>query len=154
MTIKLEGDLLARDTRIALVVSRFNDFLTAKLVEGAVDAYTRHGGDAGTLTLAYTPGSFEMPITALKLAQTGKFQAVVCLGCIIRGQTDHYDHVASEATKGIAYVGVQTGVPTIFGVITADNLEQAIDRAGAKQGNHGAKAMMTAIEMVNLLKKI
>ena len=154
MTIKLEGDLLARDTRIALVVSRFNDFLTAKLVEGAVDAYTRHGGDAGTLTLAYTPGSFEMPLTALKLAQTGKFQAVVCLGCIIRGQTDHYDHVASEATKGIAYVGVQTGVPTIFGVITADNLEQAIDRAGAKQGNHGAKAMMTAIEMVNLLKKI
>ncbi len=154
MVTRLEGDLLARDTKVAIVVSRFNDFLTAKLVEGAVDAYSRHGGDPATLTLAYTPGSFEMPVTALKLAKTGKYQAVVCLGCVIRGQTDHYDYVANEASKGIAFVGLQTGVPTIFGVVTADNLEQAIDRAGAKQGNSGAKAMLTAIEMVNLLKKI
>ncbi len=154
MAIKLEGDLLARDARIAIVVSRFNDFITARLVEGALDAYARHGGDAEKLTVAYVPGSVEIPIAAMRLAKGGKFDAIVCLGAVIRGATDHYDYVAAEAAKGIAQVGLQTGVPAIFGVITADTLEQAIERAGTKQGNNGAKAMMAAIEMVNLVKRL
>ena len=154
MAIKLEGDLLARDARIAVVVSRFNDFITARLVEGAVDAYARHGGDAEKLTIADVPGSVEIPVVALRLAKSGKFDALVCLGAIIRGATDHYDYVAAEAAKGIAQVGLSTGVPAIFGIITAETLEQAIERAGTKQGNNGAKAMLAAIEMVNLLKKL
>lgn len=148
------GDLLAHQTKVALVVSRFNDFLTSKLLEGAIDAFVRHGGDRKNLAVAHVPGSFEIPLTAQKLGQSGQFDAVVCLGCVVRGQTDHYDYVAGEATKGIAQVSLATGVPTIFGIITAENLEQAIERSGTKQGNHGAKAMLTAIEMVNLLHQI
>lgn len=145
---------MTRDAKIALVVSRFNDFITSRLLDAAVDCYSRHGGDAGQLTVAHVPGSMELPVAAMKLAKTRKPDAVVCLGCVIRGQTSHYDHVASEAAHGIARVGIETGVPTIFGVITADTLEQAIERAGSKQGNQGAKAMLAAIEMVNLLKTI
>lgn len=154
MTLKLEGDLLARDAKIAIVVSRFNEFLTSRLLDAAIDTYRRHGGSEDRLTVAHVPGSFEIPVAALTLAKSGKFDAVVCLGCVIRGSTDHYDHVAGEAAKGIGQVGIQTGVPTIFGIITADSLEQAIERAGSKQGNQGAKAMLTAIEMVNLFKQL
>lgn len=154
MTTPLEGDLLARDARIAVVVSRFNDFFTKQLLEGAVDFHKRLGGNPESLTVAWVPGSFELPVTARRLAKSGKFDAVVCLGCIIRGSTGHYDHVAGECAKGIAQVGLETGVPTIFGVITAENIEQATERSGSKQGNAGAKAMMAAVEMVNLFKKM
>ncbi len=154
MTMRIEGDLIVRDAQVAIVVARFNDFMTAKLVEGAIDAFVRHGGKAQSITIAYVPGSFEIPTVAQKLAKSGKYQAVVCLGCVIRGATDHYDYVVQNATKGIGEIGLQTGVPTIFGIITADNLEQAIERAGTKQGNHGAKAMLAAIEMINLLKQV
>lgn len=154
MSKRLEGDLVVRDAKVAIVVARFNDFITAKLVEGAIDAFARHGGDPDKLVTAYVPGSFEIPTAAMHLAKTGKYDAIVCLGCVIRGATDHYDYVVQNATKGVGEIGLHTGVPTIFGIITADNLEQAIERAGAKQGNHGAKAMLTAIEMVNLLRKM
>ncbi|MCE9592497.1 MAG: 6,7-dimethyl-8-ribityllumazine synthase [Planctomycetes bacterium] len=154
MTTPLEGDLLARDARIAIVVSRFNDFFTKQLLEGAIDIHTRLGGKPAAITVAWVPGAFELPTVALKLAKSKKFDAVICLGCVIRGATAHYDHVAGEAARGIAQVGLETGVPTIFGVITADNIEQATERSGSKQGNAGAKAMMAAIEMVNLFKKM
>jgi 6,7-dimethyl-8-ribityllumazine synthase len=154
MPIKLEGDLLPREARIAVVVSRFNGFITTRLVDAAVDIYARLGGDAGRLTIAWVPGSFELPLAALLLARSGRFDAVVCLGCIIRGATGHYDHVAGQCAAGIARVGLDTGVPTIFGVITAENLEQAIERAGSKQGNQGEKAMLAAIEMVNVGRKL
>lgn len=154
MVRKLEGDLLAGDSKFAVVISRFNDFITGKLLEGAIDALVRHGGKEANLTVAYVPGSAELPVAAMKLAQSGKFAAVICLGCIIRGATDHYEHVTQLAVRGIGEVGIKSGVPTIFGVITADNLEQAIERAGSKQGNHGARAMLTAIEMANLLRKL
>ena len=150
----LEGDLLAGDARIGIVVSRFNEFITGHLVDAAIDAHVRHGGDARHLTVAYVPGSFESPAAAKKMAESGKFDAVVCLGCVIRGATDHYDYVATEAAKGIGQVSLSSGVPVIFGVITADTLEQAIERAGSKQGNQGAKAMLTAIEMINLYKHL
>ena len=152
--VKLEGDLIAGDARVGLIVARFNDFITGHLVDGAVDAFVRHGGKAGNVTLAYVPGSFEAPAAAKKMAESGKYDAVVCLGCVIRGATDHYEYVATEAAKGIGQVNLATGVPTIFGIITADNLEQAIERAGSKQGNQGAKAILTAIEMVNLYKQL
>jgi len=148
----LEGDLLARDAKIGIVVSRFNDFLTRPLLDAAIGTYTRLGGDADRITVAWVPGSFELGVAALRMAQSGQFDAVVCLGCVIRGSTGHYDHVAGEAAKAIGHVGMQTGIPTIFGVITADTLEQAIERAGTKQGNQGAKAMNAAIEMVNLFR--
>ncbi len=154
MPTQLEGSLLAGQAPIAVVVSRFNDFITARLLEAAIHTYTRHGGDADQLTVARVPGSFELPVAALKLAQTGRFQAIVCLGCIIRGATSHYDHVTQQAAQGIGRVNTATGVPTIFGVITANTLEQAIERAGSKQGNQGAKAMQAAIEMANLIQQI
>ena len=157
MVEMLEGELLATGTRIAVAAGRFNDFITSRLIGAAVDTFKRHGGDpdaSGSLTLVRVPGSFELPLAALKLARSGKFDAVVCLGCVIRGQTDHYDFVAKEAARGIAAVALETGVPTIFGVITADTLEQAIERAGAKQGNQGGAAMLAAIEMANLSRKI
>ena len=153
MPEKLEGDLLARGTKIAIVVSRFNDYITRQLVEGAVDIYARLGGDPAKLTIMHVPGAFELPVAALNLARGGKFDAVICLGCVVKGATDHYDYVAGEAARGIARVGLDTGVPTIFGVITAETMEQAIDRAGGKHGNQGAKAMFAAVEMANLFKK-
>lgn len=150
----LEGELLAGGAKIAIVVSRFNDYLTEHMLKAAVNTFTRLGGDPEHLTVVHVPGSLELAVTAKKLAESGRFDAVVCLGCVIRGETDHYDHVVEQTAKGIGEVGTQTGVPTIFGVITADTLEQAINRAGAKQGNQGGKAMLAAIEMVNVMKKI
>ena len=154
MPTRFEGDLLARDAKIGVVVGRFNDFITTRLLDGAVDCYTRHGGGVEHLTVAHVPGSFEIPVVAMRLARSHRVDAVVCLGCVIRGATSHYDHVAGQAVRGIGQVGLETGVPTVLGVLTADTLEQAIERAGTKQGNQGFKAMVTAIEMVNLLKQI
>lgn len=150
----IEGDLLAADRRIGLVVSRFNDFLTGRLLNSACETYRRHGGDPDTLVAAWVPGSYELPLTARELAGSGRFEAVVCLGCVIRGGTDHYEHVAKACLEGIAQASLETSVPVLTGVITADTLEQAIDRAGAKQGNLGAKAMLGAIEMANLRRNL
>lgn len=154
MSSRIEGELLPGDARFAIVVSRFNDFITGRLLDGAVETHRRQGGNGDLITVVHVPGSFELPVAAQKLAKGGKFDAVICLGCVIRGQTDHYDYVAGEAAKGIGQVALQTGVPIIFGVITADTLEQAIDRAGAKLGNQGGKAMLAAIEMATLMKKL
>ena len=150
----LEGKLLAEGQRIGVVAARFNEFITAKLVGGAKDAFVRHGGDENKLDLAWVPGAFEIPLVAKKMVESGKYDAVVCLGAVIRGATPHFDMVANEATKGVADVGLQTGVPVIFGILTTDSIEQAVERAGTKAGNKGFDAMTTAIEMINLLKQI
>ncbi len=149
-----QGRLSAGGFRFALVSSRWNDFLTARLVEGALDALERLGADEGAVEHYRVPGSFEIPLAALKAAQTGRFDAVVCLGTVIRGQTPHFEYVAGEVTKGVAQVALQTGVPVLYGIVTADTLEQAIDRAGVKAGNKGFEAAMSAVEMVNLLKSV
>ena len=149
-----QGRLSAGGFRFALVSSRWNDFLTARLVEGALDALERLGADEAAVEHFRVPGSFEIPLAALKAAQSGRFDAVVCLGTVIRGQTPHFEYVAGEVTKGVAQVGLQTGVPVLYGVVTADTLEQAIDRAGVKAGNKGFEAAMSAVEMVNLLKSV
>ena len=149
-----QGRLSAGGFRFALVSSRWNDFLTARLVEGALDALARLGADEGAVEHFRVPGSFEIPLAALKAAQSGRFDAVVCLGTVIRGQTPHFEYVAGEVTKGIAHVSLQTGVPVLYGIVTADTLEQAIDRAGVKAGNKGFEAAMSAVEMVNLLKAV
>jgi 6,7-dimethyl-8-ribityllumazine synthase len=149
-----QGQLSAGGFRFALVSSRWNDFLTARLVEGALDALARLGADEGAVEHFRVPGSFEIPLAALKAAQSGRFDAVVCLGTVIRGQTPHFEYVAGEVTKGIAHVSLQTGVPVLYGIVTADTLEQAIDRAGVKAGNKGFEAAMSAVEMVNLLKSV
>ena len=148
----LEGKLLAEGQRIGIVAGRFNEFITSKLIGGALDAFKRHGGDEANVDLAWVPGAFEIPLVAKKMAETGKYDAVVCLGAVIRGATPHFDMVANEATKGIANVGLH--VPIIFGVLTTDSIEQAVERAGTKAGNKGFDAVTTAIEMVNLLKQI
>lgn len=150
----LEGKLSAQGLKFAIIVSRFNSLVTQRLLDGAMDALRRHGADENSITIAWTPGSFELPLVAKKFAQTGKYDAVICLGCIIRGDTPHFEYVASETTKGIAQVMLETGVPTVFGVVTADTLEQALERAGAKAGNRGFDAAMTAMEMANLLREI
>ena len=149
-----QGRLSAGGFRFALVSSRWNDFLTARLVEGALDALERLGADEGAVEHFRVPGSFEIPLAALKAAQSGRFDAIVCLGTVIRGQTPHFEYVAGEVTKGVAHVGLQTGVPVLYGIVTADTLEQAIDRAGVKAGNKGFEAAMSAVEMVNLLKSM
>jgi len=149
-----QGRLSAGGFRFALVSSRWNDFLTARLVEGALDALERLGADEGAVEHFRVPGSFEIPLAALKAAQSGRFDAVVCLGTVIRGQTPHFEYVAGEVTKGVAHVSLQTGVPVLYGIVTADTLEQAIDRAGVKAGNKGFEAAMSAVEMVNLLKDV
>ena len=131
----LEGKLLAEGQRIGVVAARFNEFITAKLVGGAKDAFVRHGGDENKLDLAWVPGAFEIPLVAKKMVESGKYDAVVCLGAVIRGATPHFDMVANEATKGVAHVGLQTGVPVIFGILTTDSIEQAVERAGTKAGN-------------------
>ncbi len=155
MQIKqIEGALGAADTRFALVVSRFNDFIGQKLVEGAVDCIRRHGGSEENITIYRCPGAFELPMVAKKVAVTGNYDAVITLGVIIRGSTPHFDVIAAEATKGIAQASLDTGVPIAFGVLTTENLEQAIERAGTKAGNKGFDAAMTAIEMVNLYRQI
>ena len=148
----LEGKLTAEGLRIGIVAARFNEFITNKLVSGAIDALTRHGASAENMTMAWVPGAFEIPLAAQKMANSGKVDAVICLGAVIRGSTPHFDYVSNEVTKGVAHVGLQTGVPTVFGVLTTDTIEQAIERAGTKAGNKGFDAAMTAIEMANLLK--
>ena len=151
---QIEGVLSAKDARFALVVARFNDFIGQKLVEGAVDCIRRHGGSEENITIYRCPGAFELPMVAKKVAVTGKYDAIITLGVIIRGSTPHFDVIAAEATKGIAQASLDTGVPIAFGVLTTENLEQAIERAGTKAGNKGFDAAMTAIEMVNLYRKI
>ncbi len=150
----IEGKLLAEGQKIGIVAARFNDFITNKLLEGAVDAFVRHGGDREALDVAYVPGAFEIPLVAKKMAESGKYDAVLCLGAVIRGATPHFDMVANEATKGVAHASLQTGVPVIFGILTTDSIEQAVERAGTKSGNKGFDTMNTAIEMVNLLKQL
>jgi 6,7-dimethyl-8-ribityllumazine synthase len=149
-----QGRLSAGGFRFALVSSRWNDFLTGRLVEGALDALERLGADDGAVEHFRVPGSFEIPLLALKLAGSGRFDAVVCLGTVIRGQTPHFEYVAGEVTKGIAHAALSTGVPVLYGIVTADTLEQAIDRAGVKAGNKGFEAAMSAVEMVNLYKAV
>lgn len=148
-----QGRLNAAGFRFAIVSSRWNDFLTARLVEGALDALARLGADDAAVEHFRVPGSFEIPLTARKAAESGRFDAVICLGAVLRGQTPHFDYVAGEAAKGIAQAAMQTGVPVIFGIVTADTLEQAIDRAGVKSGNKGFDAAMSAVELVNLYKE-
>ncbi len=146
-----EGELVGRGLRFAAVVSRFNEFISSRLLGGAKDAMARHGVGEENLDVAWVPGSFEIPLIAKKLAQSGEYAAVICLGAVIRGSTPHFDYVAAEVSKGVAAVSLETGVPVIFGVITADNLEQAIERAGTKSGNKGFDAAVAAIEMANLV---
>ena len=147
----LEGKLVAGKGRFAIVASRFNEFIVSKLISGAEDTFVRHGVDTDDITLVWVPGAFELPLAAMKLAQSGKYSAIVCLGTVIRGSTSHYELVCNEAAKGIAQVGLKTGVPVTFGVVTTENIEQAIERAGTKAGNKGADAALTALELANLL---
>jgi 6,7-dimethyl-8-ribityllumazine synthase len=150
----LEGRISAEGLSLAIIVSRFNDFISSKLVEGALDALKRHGMDEEKLTLVKVPGAFEIPMTARHLVKTGKYDAIICLGAVIRGATPHFDYVAAEVSKGIASVSLESNIPVTFGVLTTDNLEQAIERAGSKAGNKGWDAAIAAMEMVNLFKEI
>ena len=150
----IKANLDASDKSYAIVVSRFNEFISSKLLEGALDCLARHNADDKKITVVWVPGSFEIPLTAQKLASSKKYDAVICLGAVIKGDTSHNEYIATEVTKGIAQVALQTGVPVILGVITPDNLEQAIERAGTKMGNKGFEAVMIAIEMANLGKMI
>lgn len=154
MGLVIQGELLGAGKKFAVVVSRFNEFITSKLLGGAQDTFVRHGVAEDDVDVIWVPGSFEIPVAALRVGGTGKYDAVICLGAVIRGQTPHFDYVAGEVSKGVAHVGLATGVPTIFGVITSDTIEQAIERAGTKAGNKGADAAMAAIEMANLFGKI
>lgn len=154
MVKTVEGQLIAKGKKFGIVVSRFNDFISKRLVEGAIDVLLRHGAKDSEIEIVWVPGSFEIPLVAAKLARSKKFDAVICLGAVIRGSTPHFEYVAGEAAKGVAKVSLDTGLPVIFGVITAENLEQAIERAGAKDGNKGRDAALSAIEMVNLLENI
>lgn len=151
---QIEGELTAAGLRFAVVIARFNSFITDRLLGGALDAISRTGGDASAVDVVPVPGSLEIPITAKALAASGNYDAVICLGAVVRGETPHFDYVSQGAARGIADIGIATGVPTVFGVLTCNTLEQAIDRAGAKSGNAGFNAAMTAIEMANLLKKL
>jgi 6,7-dimethyl-8-ribityllumazine synthase len=150
----LEGDLNGAGLKIAIVVARFNGIVTGYLLEGAQEALRRHGVADGDVDVAWVPGSFEIPLVAKQFAATGTYDAVVCIGAVIRGETDHYDHVAGSVTSGIARVGLDTGVPTIFGVLTTDTVEQALNRSGLKAGNNGYHAAVAAVEMATLLRKI
>lgn len=152
MNKSYEGMLLGKGLKFGLVISRFNEFITKKLLEGAQDALLRHGVNDEDVDIAWTPGSFEIPLVALKLAQTKRYDAIICLGAVIRGGTPHFEYVATELSKGIARVSLETGLPITHGVITADTLEQAVERAGTKMGNKGFDAAVNAIEMANLLK--
>ncbi|MCK4723856.1 MAG: 6,7-dimethyl-8-ribityllumazine synthase [Dehalococcoidia bacterium] len=154
MSKSYEGTLLGEGLRFGIVLSRFNEFITTRLLEGAQDALVRHGVKEDDIEVARTPGSFEIPLIAKKMAESGKYAAIICLGAVIRGGTPHFEYIAAEVTKGIAQVGLQTGMPVIYGVITADTLEQAIERAGTKMGNAGSDAAVSAIEMANLTRSI
>jgi len=147
-----EGQLDARGLKAALILSRFNSFITERLLEGAKDALLRHGGQEDNLVVVRVPGAFELPLAAKKLAHSGKYDAVIALGAVIRGSTPHFDYVAAEVSKGLAHVGLESGVPVAFGVLTCDSIEQAVERAGTKAGNKGFDAAMTAMEMVSLFK--
>lgn len=150
----LEGKLTAKGMKVAIVVARFNEFITSKLLSGAVDCLKRHEADENDITVAWVPGAFEVPLAAKKLAASGKFDAIICLGVVIRGATPHFDYVCAEASKGIAHVSMEYGLPVAFGILTTENIQQAVERAGTKAGNKGVDAAMTAIEMVNLFKEI
>jgi len=154
MSKLFEGVLLGKGLKFGVVVSRFNEFITRKLLDGAQDALLRHGVGEDDIDIAWVPGSFEIPLVAKKLAETKKYDAIICLGAVVRGATPHFEYIAAEVTKGIAKVGLETGLPVSYGVITTDNLEQAIERAGTKAGNKGFDAAVDAIEMANLLKNI
>lgn len=150
----LEGNLVAQNMKVALVAARFNEFIVSKLISGAVDGLKRHNVADDDITLAWVPGAFEIPLIASKLAKSGKYDAVICLGAVIRGATSHYDYVCNEVSKGVAHVSLETGIPVLFGVLTTDTIEQAIERAGTKAGNKGYDCALSAIEMVNLSREI
>ncbi len=150
----IEGYISGKGLKFGIVAARFNEFIVSKLVGGALDTLHRHEAADSDIDVAWVPGAFEIPIAAKKMAESGKYDAVLCLGAVIRGSTTHYDYVCNEVSKGVAQVGLQTGVPTIFGVVTTENIEQAIERAGTKAGNKGADAAMAAMEMASLLGKL
>ncbi|MFA5287013.1 MAG: 6,7-dimethyl-8-ribityllumazine synthase [Candidatus Omnitrophota bacterium] len=154
MSKVIEGNLIAKGKKFSIVASRFNNLMTKELVSGCVDTLVRHGALDQDIAIAWVPGAFEIPTVAQKLAKTKTYDAVICLGTVIRGATPHFDYIASEVSKGIAKVSSDTGIPVIFGVITADTIEQAIERSGAKDGNKGSDAALSAIEMANILEKI
>ncbi len=154
MPTELHGQLTAVDASFAIVVSRFNDLITKRLLEGAVDTIVRHGGSADRIVIAWVPGSFEIPLAAAKLAKSGKYAAVICLGAVIQGSTTHHEYINSQVASGIMSITRETGIPVTFGVITCESMDQALDRAGGKVGNKGNEATLAAIEMINLLKKI
>ncbi|URZ05322.1 6,7-dimethyl-8-ribityllumazine synthase [Clostridium felsineum] len=149
-----EGKLVSENLKFGIVAGRFNEFIVSKLVSGAMDALKRHGAKEEDIELAYAPGAFEIPLISQKLAESGKYDAVICLGAVIRGATPHFDYVSSEVSKGVAQTSLKTGCPVIFGVLTTDSIEQAVERAGTKSGNKGFDAAVTAIEMANLIKNI
>lgn len=149
-----EGSLVANSMKVAIVAARFNEFITSKLIGGAMDGLSRHGVQEDDIQLAWVPGAFEIPLIASKLAKSGKYDAVICLGAVIRGSTSHYDYVCAEVSKGIAQVSLQSQVPVLFGVLTTDTIEQAIERAGTKAGNKGYDCALSAVEMVNLIREI
>lgn len=149
-----EGNLIVKDQKFAIVIGRFNEFIGSKLLDGSIDALKRHGAAEENIEIAWVPGAFEIPLAAKKMAASKKFDAVICLGAVIRGSTPHFDYVSSEVSKGIANTSLETGVPVIFGVLTTDTIEQAIERAGTKAGNKGYDAAVTAIEMANLFNEI
>jgi 6,7-dimethyl-8-ribityllumazine synthase len=150
----LEGAMTARGMRLGIVVSRFNEFITKALLEGALDALRRHGADESLITVAHVPGSFEIPVAARAMARTGRYDGLIALGCVIRGATTHYDHIAGAVTAGLSGLALETGVPVAFGVLTVESIEQAIERAGSKAGNKGAEAALVTVEMVDLLRQI
>ncbi|HDP2423492.1 TPA: 6,7-dimethyl-8-ribityllumazine synthase [Staphylococcus aureus] len=152
--MNFEGKLIGKDLKVAIVVSRFNDFITGRLLEGAKDTLIRHDVNEDNIDVAFVPGAFEIPLVAKKLASSGNYDAVITLGCLIRGATSHYDYVCNEVAKGVSKVNDQTNVPVIFGILTTESIEQAVERAGTKAGNKGAEAAVSAIEMANLLKSI
>ena len=149
-----EGNFIANSQRFCIVISRFNEFIGGKLLSGAVDELKRHGVDEANIDVVWCPGAFEIPLVAKKCANTGNYSAIITLGAVIKGSTSHYDYVCAEVSKGVASVSLETGIPVIFGVLTTDNIEQAIERAGTKAGNKGSDAAKSAIEMANLLKQI
>ena len=151
---KIEGNVVAEGMRVAIVAARFNEFVVSKLIGGAEDGLIRHGVREDDITLCWVPGAFEIPLVAKKLAKSGNYDAVICLGCVIRGETSHYDYVCNEVSKGIAQVSLESEIPVMFGILTTENIEQAIERAGTKAGNKGYDCALGAIEMVNLIKNI
>jgi len=154
MAFVYEGNLISQGLKYGVVVGRFNEFISSKLLAGALDGFKRHGAEDNEVEVAWVPGAFEIPLIAQKMAESGKYDAVITLGAVIRGATPHFDYVCNEAAKGVATVGLKTGVPTVFGVLTVDSIEQAIERAGTKAGNKGYEAAVTAIEMANLTKAL